>query len=212
MVTLGSNCTHFNALDPTFTKYRNCLSSGSGIVTGFYLSSDEGDKKMDEIDFEFVANNKTYVQTNYFVSGYVLRLFLFFPFCMFFSSQKKSIFLKGWRSWRICEVGKRLLSWLYKLLHSLQFNNKVIPLPFFFTFLGGKDLILKPTWMKIGTSLKIDGCRFMIDGKIVREASGFTKRVYLYIVAWWGGDPYWVGEVNWVNAPYYFQVSRITIT
>ena len=41
----------------------------SGIITGFYLSSDEGRDDVDEVDFEFVANDKSRVQTNYFTGG-----------------------------------------------------------------------------------------------------------------------------------------------
>ncbi|GJP48417.1 hypothetical protein CLOM_g7705 [Closterium sp. NIES-68] len=41
----------------------------SGLVQSFYLSSLEGNKDQDEIDFEFLGRNKTSVQTNYYVNG-----------------------------------------------------------------------------------------------------------------------------------------------
>lgn len=41
----------------------------SGIVTTFYTSSLEGSKTQDEIDFEFLGDQKSTVQTNYYVNG-----------------------------------------------------------------------------------------------------------------------------------------------
>jgi len=46
-----------------------CSRTCSGIISTFYLSSLEGSDPKDEIDFEFVANEKYYVQTNYFANG-----------------------------------------------------------------------------------------------------------------------------------------------
>lgn len=45
------------------------MSFSSGIVTGFYISSNEGQENVDEVDFEFVGSEKSQVQTNYFVRG-----------------------------------------------------------------------------------------------------------------------------------------------
>eukprot|EP00850_Spirogloea_muscicola_P020210 SM000209S06389 [mRNA] locus=s209:117723:120090:- [translate_table: standard] len=41
----------------------------NGVVTTFYLSSLEGSKNQDEIDFEFLGNQRNKVQVNYYVSG-----------------------------------------------------------------------------------------------------------------------------------------------
>jgi hypothetical protein len=41
----------------------------SGLNTSFYLSSLEGDKSQDEIDFEFLGKDKGIVQTNYYTIG-----------------------------------------------------------------------------------------------------------------------------------------------
>lgn len=41
----------------------------SGLNTSFYLSSLEGDKSQDEIDFEFLGKDKGSVQTNYYTTG-----------------------------------------------------------------------------------------------------------------------------------------------
>ena len=43
------------------------LCDGSGIVTSFYTDTESG--VHNEIDFEFVGNNVSQVQTNYFVDG-----------------------------------------------------------------------------------------------------------------------------------------------
>ncbi|KAF5181861.1 Xyloglucan endotransglucosylase/hydrolase [Thalictrum thalictroides] len=41
----------------------------SGLNFNIYLSSLEGDKSQDEIDFEFLGKDKTIVQTNYYTNG-----------------------------------------------------------------------------------------------------------------------------------------------
>ncbi|KAH7306404.1 hypothetical protein KP509_22G009700 [Ceratopteris richardii] len=41
----------------------------SGLNYNFYLSSQEGDKCQDEIDFEFLGRDRWIVQTNYFTNG-----------------------------------------------------------------------------------------------------------------------------------------------
>eukprot|EP00850_Spirogloea_muscicola_P021304 SM000244S08539 [mRNA] locus=s244:84430:86656:+ [translate_table: standard] len=41
----------------------------NGVVTTFYLSSLEGSRDQDEIDFEFLGNQRNKVQVNYYVSG-----------------------------------------------------------------------------------------------------------------------------------------------
>ncbi|TKY63837.1 xyloglucan endotransglucosylase/hydrolase protein 32 [Spatholobus suberectus] len=41
----------------------------SGLNFNLYLSSLEGDKSQDEIDFEFLGHDRTLVQTNYFSDG-----------------------------------------------------------------------------------------------------------------------------------------------
>eukprot|EP00249_Psilotum_nudum_P010340 c22482_g1_i1 orf=397-1089(-) len=41
----------------------------SGLNCSFYLSSLEGDKSQDEIDFEFLGKDKGIVQTNYYTTG-----------------------------------------------------------------------------------------------------------------------------------------------
>ncbi|KAA8520574.1 hypothetical protein F0562_014830 [Nyssa sinensis] len=41
----------------------------SGLNFNLYLSSLEGDKSQDEIDFEFLGKDKTIVQTNYYTAG-----------------------------------------------------------------------------------------------------------------------------------------------
>eukprot|EP00270_Netrium_digitus_P008103 TRINITY_DN2400_c0_g1_i2.p1 TRINITY_DN2400_c0_g1~~TRINITY_DN2400_c0_g1_i2.p1 ORF type:complete len:549 (-),score=32.91 TRINITY_DN2400_c0_g1_i2:201-1691(-) len=43
--------------------------NSSGLVSSFYMSSREGDKNQDEIDFEFLGNNPFGVQTNFYVNG-----------------------------------------------------------------------------------------------------------------------------------------------
>ncbi|CAI5954310.1 unnamed protein product [Closterium sp. NIES-64] len=49
--------------------YRCPQGKGSGLVSSFYLSSQEGSKVQDEIDFEWLGKNNTVVQTNYYVQG-----------------------------------------------------------------------------------------------------------------------------------------------
>lgn len=41
----------------------------SGLLTSMYVSSCEGSKHQDEIDFEFLGDNKRIVQTNFYVNG-----------------------------------------------------------------------------------------------------------------------------------------------
>ncbi|MQL83601.1 hypothetical protein Taro_016098 [Colocasia esculenta] len=41
----------------------------SGLNFNLYLSSLEGDKSQDEIDFEFLGKDRTVIQTNYYVGG-----------------------------------------------------------------------------------------------------------------------------------------------
>lgn len=41
----------------------------SGLLTSFYISSGEGSTMQDEIDFEFLGDNKRIVQTNFYVNG-----------------------------------------------------------------------------------------------------------------------------------------------
>ncbi|KAG0604320.1 hypothetical protein M758_10G162300 [Ceratodon purpureus] len=41
----------------------------SGLLTSFYISSGEGTTTQDEIDFEFLGDNKQIVQTNFYVNG-----------------------------------------------------------------------------------------------------------------------------------------------
>lgn len=45
------------------------IGNTSGLLTSFYLSSGEGTTDQDEIDFEFLGNNKGIVQTNFYVNG-----------------------------------------------------------------------------------------------------------------------------------------------
>lgn len=58
-----------------FSGMFKCPSgNSSGLLTSFYLSSREGYQvngkaAQDEIDFEWVGNEKRYVQTNYYVNG-----------------------------------------------------------------------------------------------------------------------------------------------
>jgi len=64
----------------TFRALVQCPEgNSSGLVFGLYLSSLEGDKTQDEIDFEFLGNDKTIVQTNYFVNGIYIYISLFSP-------------------------------------------------------------------------------------------------------------------------------------
>lgn len=41
----------------------------SGLLTSLYVSSGEGSRNQDEIDFEFLGDNKRIVQTNFYVNG-----------------------------------------------------------------------------------------------------------------------------------------------
>lgn len=54
----------------TFSSLIQCPKGNtSGLNFNIYLSSLEGDKSQDEIDFEFLGKDKTIVQTNYFTTG-----------------------------------------------------------------------------------------------------------------------------------------------
>jgi beta-glucanase (GH16 family) len=54
----------------TFTaKIQIPKGNTSGLNFNFYLSSLEGDKSQDEIDFEFLGKDTTIVQTNYYCNG-----------------------------------------------------------------------------------------------------------------------------------------------
>lgn len=54
----------------TFSAKIKCPSGNtSGLNCSFYLSSLEGDKSQDEIDFEFLGKDKGIVQTNYYTIG-----------------------------------------------------------------------------------------------------------------------------------------------
>ncbi|XP_042488464.1 xyloglucan endotransglucosylase/hydrolase protein 9-like [Macadamia integrifolia] len=54
----------------TFSAQIQCPKGNtSGLNFNIYLSSLEGDKTQDEIDFEFLGKDKTIVQTNFFMSG-----------------------------------------------------------------------------------------------------------------------------------------------
>ncbi|PNT49827.1 hypothetical protein POPTR_002G153200v4 [Populus trichocarpa] len=54
----------------TFSSLIQCPKGNtSGLNFNIYLSSLEGDKSQDEIDFEFLGKDKTIVQTNYYASG-----------------------------------------------------------------------------------------------------------------------------------------------
>eukprot|EP00850_Spirogloea_muscicola_P023045 SM000325S12638 [mRNA] locus=s325:32546:35091:+ [translate_table: standard] len=50
-------------------KVKTPSGQTNGVVTTFYLSSLEGSKDQDEIDFEFLGNQQNKVQVNYYVSG-----------------------------------------------------------------------------------------------------------------------------------------------
>lgn len=57
-------------LHGTFTtKFQSPKGNTSGLNFNFYLSSLEGDKSQDEIDFEFLGKDTKIVQTNYYVNG-----------------------------------------------------------------------------------------------------------------------------------------------
>jgi len=54
----------------TFSALIQCPGGNtSGLNFNLYLSSLEGDKSQDEIDFEFLGKDKTIVQTNYYTTG-----------------------------------------------------------------------------------------------------------------------------------------------
>ncbi|XP_038682130.1 probable xyloglucan endotransglucosylase/hydrolase protein 32 [Tripterygium wilfordii] len=54
----------------TFGSLIQCPKGNtSGLNFNLYLSSLEGDKSQDEIDFEFLGKDKTIVQTNYYTTG-----------------------------------------------------------------------------------------------------------------------------------------------
>ncbi|GAV92005.1 LOW QUALITY PROTEIN: Glyco_hydro_16 domain-containing protein, partial [Cephalotus follicularis] len=54
----------------TFSSLIQCPKGNtSGLNFNVYLSSLEGNKSQDEIDFEFLGNDKTIVQTNYYTTG-----------------------------------------------------------------------------------------------------------------------------------------------
>ncbi|OMO96065.1 Glycoside hydrolase, family 16 [Corchorus capsularis] len=54
----------------TFSSLIQCPKGNtSGLNFNIYLSSEEGDKSQDEIDFEFLGKDKTIVQTNYYTTG-----------------------------------------------------------------------------------------------------------------------------------------------
>ncbi|MCO5597466.1 hypothetical protein L7F22_051544 [Adiantum nelumboides] len=54
----------------TFTSRVKCAAGDtSGLLSSFYLSSLEGSKVQDEIDFEWLGKDKSSVQTNYYVNG-----------------------------------------------------------------------------------------------------------------------------------------------
>ncbi|KAF8032520.1 hypothetical protein BT93_D1431 [Corymbia citriodora subsp. variegata] len=54
----------------TFSALIQCPKGNtSGLNFNLYLSSLEGDKSQDEIDFEFLGKDKTIVQTNYYTTG-----------------------------------------------------------------------------------------------------------------------------------------------
>jgi len=56
----------------TFTaKIQTPKGNTDGLNFNFYLSSLEGDKSQDEIDFEFLGKDSTVVQTNYYSNGNV---------------------------------------------------------------------------------------------------------------------------------------------
>ncbi|XP_016649936.1 PREDICTED: probable xyloglucan endotransglucosylase/hydrolase protein 27 isoform X2 [Prunus mume] len=54
----------------TFSSLIQCPRGiTSGLNFNIYLSSLEGDKSQDEIDFEFLGKDRTIVQTNYYIGG-----------------------------------------------------------------------------------------------------------------------------------------------
>ncbi|XP_027337396.1 probable xyloglucan endotransglucosylase/hydrolase protein 27 [Abrus precatorius] len=57
-------------LHGTFSTLLRCPTGNtSGLNFNFYLSSLEGEKSQDEIDFEFLGKDTTLVQTNFFTEG-----------------------------------------------------------------------------------------------------------------------------------------------
>jgi len=50
-------------------KIRTPAGNTSGLNCSFYLSSLEGDKTQDEIDFEFLGKDKSIIQTNVYTTG-----------------------------------------------------------------------------------------------------------------------------------------------
>ncbi|CAI5470968.1 unnamed protein product [Closterium sp. Yama58-4] len=70
-----STVRHYSGV---FTAFVQCPAGNtSGLVSAFYvsgpsavlLSSEEGNKEQDEIDFEWLGKDKTAVQTNFYVNG-----------------------------------------------------------------------------------------------------------------------------------------------
>ncbi|CAI7886414.1 unnamed protein product [Closterium sp. NIES-54] len=54
----------------TFSALYQCpRGNASGLVSSFYLSSEEGSRFQDEIDFEWLGKNHRAVQTNFYVNG-----------------------------------------------------------------------------------------------------------------------------------------------
>lgn len=84
-----SHCPHSNTISLTYdhrggsrwrttTRFRHGTFSSliqcpngntNGLNFNLYLSSLEGDKTQDEIDFEFLGKDRTIVQTNYYTAG-----------------------------------------------------------------------------------------------------------------------------------------------
>ena len=50
-------------------KIKTPAGNTSGLNCSFYLSSLEGDKTQDEIDFEFLGKDKGIIQTNVYTVG-----------------------------------------------------------------------------------------------------------------------------------------------
>ncbi|GLT34768.1 hypothetical protein SLA2020_092650 [Shorea laevis] len=61
-------CTHCSVSNSITLTY-DPRGGASGLNFNIYLSSLEGDKSRDEIDFEFLGKDKTIVQTNYYTTG-----------------------------------------------------------------------------------------------------------------------------------------------
>lgn len=86
----------------TFSSLIQCPKGNtSGLNFNIYLSSLEGDKSQDEIDFEFLGKDKTIVQTNYFTTGLKLQPFhlLFLEFSHLLGNKKKAAFFIYCRKW-----------------------------------------------------------------------------------------------------------------